>query len=141
MLNYDPNQITMVFAGILVTGYAEGTFITAERNEDGYELSVGAGGDVTRVRNNNRSGRVTLTLQAESPSNDLLSAQAILDEALLAAGLGVLLVKDLNGTTVLEAEAAWIMKFANMENADTGGNREWIIECAELEMFVGGATI
>ena len=53
--NYDPGKIVVVFRGILISGYAEGTFVNAERNEDSFEVSVGAGGDVTRVRKRNRA--------------------------------------------------------------------------------------
>ncbi len=140
MRNYDPGKIVVTFGGILIRGYAEGTFVTAERAEDGFELSVGAGGDVTRVRNRNRSGSVTLTLQAESPTNDLLSAMATADE-LSGTGTGALMIKDLNGTTLARAESAWIRKFANVEYSDTGSTREWAIDCAELELLVGGAIV
>lgn len=138
--NYDPSRIVATFAGILIRGYADGTFIGAERAEDAFAKSVGAQGDVTRIRNRDRSGMVTFTLQAESPSNDQLTAKAVLDE-LFGTGTGALLVKDLNGTTLLHAEVAWIRKLPNVEYAKDGGSREWVIDCAELEMSVGGAVV
>lgn len=140
MKNYDPKKIVLTFAGILVTGYAEGTFVNAERNEDTFELSVGSDGQGTRVRNNNQSGTVTLTLQQSSPTNDLLSTRATLDE-LTGLGFGTLLLSDLNGTTLCRAEASWIRKPANAEYGDAEAGREWIIECEKLEMRVGGSLV
>ena len=136
---YDPKKIILTFRGILVRGYAGGTFINVNREADGFTKSVGASGDVTRVRSNDRSGTVAVTLQAESPANDALSAVAIADE-LTGDQTGALLLKDLNGTTLIRAEAAWIRKFPEFEYADEGGNREWMFDCAELEMLVGGNT-
>ena len=140
MRQYDPKKIVITFGAVLVGGFAEGTFVNAERNEDAYETSVGAAGDVTRVRNRNRTGLVTLTLQSESPTNDLLSALHAADEA-SGTGVGALFIKDLNGTTFIAAESAWIRKYPGNEYADAGGNREWVIECAELEIFAGGSLV
>lgn len=140
MKQYDPKKIVITFGGILIQGYADGTFVNAERSEDAFETSVGAGGDVTRVRNNNRTGTVTLTLQSESLTNDLLSAKAAVDEA-SGRGVGSLFIKDLNGTTLVRAESAWIKKMPGTEYADSGGNREWVIDCAELEIHAGGSLV
>lgn len=138
--NYDPGQVVASFKGIQLLGFMDGTFISAERAEDAFEMAVGAQGDVTRVRNRNRTGTVTVTLQAASPANDLLSAQAALDE-LAGVGYGPLLVKDLNGTTVLEAPIAWLKKVPTVEFGDEASGREWMFDCSELIMAVGGAIV
>ena len=135
--NYDPAQVVVTFKGIDVVGYMDGTFVTADRTEDGFETTVGAGGDVTRVRSRNRSGLVTVSLKAEAPVNDELSAVAEADE-LDGSGVGTLTVSDLNGTTLLEAESAWIQKIPLVEYADTASGREWVFSCAELIMAIGG---
>jgi len=135
--NFDPALVIFTFRGITLQGYIDGTFISAERSEDAYETVVGAGGDVTRVRNRNRMGTVTCTLLQASPTNDLLSAVALEDE-LFNTGDGPLLLKDLNGTSLAQAANAWIQKLPNLEYADTATGREWVFACAELEMNVGG---
>jgi len=140
MRQYDPKKIVITFGGILIQGFAEGTFVNAERNEDAFEISVGAGGDVTRVRNQNKSGLVTLTLQAESPTNDLLSARHSVDEQ-FGTGAGALFIKDLNGTTLISAESAWIRKYPANEYGDAGSSREWMIECDSLEILAGGSLV
>lgn len=138
--NYDPGRIIFSWRGIDVIGFMDGTFIKAERNEDSFKADVGAGGDVTRVRSRNRTGKVTLTLQAASPTNDLFAAVAAQDE-LFGTGYGPLLGKDLNGTTVIQADVAWIMKPSDIEFAVESSGREWVLECAELELSAGGAIV
>lgn len=138
--NYDPARVVVIFRGLQLLGPMDGTFISAERTEDGFMTQVGAAGDVTRVRSRDKTGSVTVTLQAASPSNEDLSAVYAEDEA-FGTGYGPLMVKDLNGTTLISAEKAWIKKLPNVEFADEASSREWILDCAELEMFVGSAVI
>jgi hypothetical protein len=136
---YQPDQVALIAVGVPITGYAPGTFITAERNEDSFALSVGADGDACRTRTNNLSGRITFTLLQSSASNILLSAIANTDER-SPAGDGILpsTVKDNSGTTLLTAENSWIVKPANVEYSNETTNREWVVETNELNMLVGG---
>ena len=138
--NYDPGRVVVTFRGILLTGLMDGTFVSAERTEDAFEMSVGVAGDVTRVRNRNKTGTVTATIMAESPSNNLLSAVALADES-TGLGYGSLLIKDLNGTTLVASPQAWIRKLPVTEYADTASSREWAFDCSELTMLVGGAVV
>ena len=135
--NHDPGRIVGSWKGIPFLGFMDGTFLSAARAEAAFSESVGAQGDVTRVRSRNRTGTVTLTLKAASPTNDLLTAQAILDE-LTGLGYGPLLIKDLNGTTVVEAAIAWIEKVPDTEFATEESGREWVFKCAELYIAAGG---
>lgn len=114
--NYSPDQLTVTFGGLKIGGFAEGTFIQVARNEDSYETVVGSQGDVTRVKKLNRSGTIIVTLQQSSPSNDLLSAELAADEAegAVNAGLGEAMVKDANGTTVINSDNSWVQKYADV---------------------------
>ncbi len=139
--NYDPARVIFYFRGVLINGgYMDGTFISAERAEDGFSMHVGAAGDVTRVRNRNLSGTVTLTLQAAAAANDLLSAIAVEDE-LFGTGFGPLQVKDLNGNTLIECPVAWIRKVPTTDFADEESGREWAFDCANLFITAGGALV
>lgn len=134
---YDPAKVLVSFAGQLITGIAPDTFISAERNEDGFTLVVGAGGEATRSQSRNRSGTVTLTLMASSQANDILSAQAAADE-LAGTGVAALFIKELNGTTRAMAASAWIKKLPTVERAREAGTVEWTFECEALDLTVGG---
>jgi len=139
---YDPLDIKMSWNGIIFTGFAEGTFITVERNEDAFNMQVGSGGDVVRVKSNNRSGLATLTLMQSSPTNDLLSTKSVLDERLGVAGqVGPLSIVDFNGTTKIFALNTWIQKPAQVEFSNTASQREWMFACASIDMFIGGHVL
>lgn len=138
--NYNPAQVVVSFGAIILQGFNDGVFVKTVRNTDTFTVKVGAQGDVTRVRSMDRTGQVTATLLAESPTNDLLSVQAGVDEA-TGGAVAPLLIKDLNGTTLMIAENAWIMKPPEVEHAVDASPREWILECADLTMVVGGSLV
>lgn len=134
---YDPSDVLGTLAGIIFSGYADGTFLSVDKAEDTFSTSIGATGFPTRVRNRNESGTVTITLQASSRINDQLSLLHNLD-LLSNAGKGPLLIKDAEGTTLVAAEDAWIKKIPTVEYAKDMPVRVWVIDCPKLVMFVGG---
>ena len=134
---FSPEDITLTINGVRITGFMDGTFINAERDEDSYTKSTGGDGQTARVRNPNRSGFITFTLQQTSPSNDVLSAQNALDE-LTGAGTGAALVKDSSGNTVVGG-VGWVRKPANVGIGKELEGREWTIDIASpMTMIVGG---
>ena len=80
MEQYDPTKVSIIVAGHAVTGFAEGTKINAEREEDKRSAHVGVDGNVTFVKNANDLGRVTISLKHNSPSNEVLNALYKSDE-------------------------------------------------------------
>ena len=134
---FDPKQVTVIFGGKIIQGFMDGTFITAERNEQAFNLKVGVDGSGARAKNNNRSGKVTLTLLQTSGSNDDLSSFAAADE-LSSTGALPLLIRDASGRTVVSALTAWVQKYANAEFAKEISNRVWVLETDELIMLVAG---
>jgi hypothetical protein len=138
MKTYDPKLVIVTFAGNILTGFAEGTFVTVEREADAYTKVVGSDGEVARVRSRNASGSVTITLMQTSVSNDVLDALAVLDEE-ANAGSGPLFIEDLLGNTFIAATAAWIRKRSNIEYGAELGSREWVIDVADLKMVNGGS--
>ena len=135
--NYDPKEVSVIVGGHIVTGYADGTFLTVSRNKDAFTLGVGADGEGARSKSNDKSGRLTLTLLQSSASNDVLSGFATADE-IANGGQVPVLVKDNNGTTIVEAATAWIVKKADVEYSHEITNREWIVESDRLDVLVGG---
>lgn len=134
---YSPRDIELIVAGVPIRGYMSGTFISTERNADSFSLDIGADGEAARTASADRSGRITLTLQQTSPSNDFLSGLIIADELTSNAVFPVLL-KDTQGRTLEASACAWLVKPANTEYSDEQSGREWMIECANLTKFVGG---
>lgn len=134
---YSPKRVSVSFRGVLLTGFAPDTFITAERNEDAFTLEVGSDGEASRTASANQSGTVTLTLMQTSASNDALSAAALQDET-NQSGTGALMIKDASGRTVVLAAEAWIRRRAAAEFGSEQSTREWVFETGNLEIFNGG---
>lgn len=134
---YSPKKVAVIVAGYIINGYADGTFVNVERAADTFTKVVGADGEVGRVHSADRSGKITITLQQTSESNDVLSALQQADELTLSGKFPVA-VKDNNGTSLYVAGDAWVMKPVNSEYASTMSTREWTIECADLIPFSGG---
>lgn len=137
--NYSPGDIVVVLKGVPISGYATDSFITAAREEATFTKRTGADGMTTRTRSRNKSGSVTLRLENASPTNDRLSALHAVDES-TGLGYGPLLIKDLNGNTLLKAANAWVTKPADFERGKEAGESEWIIECDRLEGNIGGSV-
>jgi hypothetical protein len=136
---FDPSQFQIIFGGKIISGFADGSFITMRRNDQAFNLKVGTDGKGTRVKSNNRSGQVQFNLMQSSPSNDDLSAIAQADE-LTNAGVNPLYIKDGTGTTIAAAVTAWIQKLPDTEFSNEATQRQWIIETDNLELYVGGNT-
>ena len=135
--SYDPKQYSLIVGGHIVGGLADGTFLSVSRNNDTFTLSMGADGEGARAKSNDKSGTFVFTLLQSSLSNDVLSGFHNADE-LNNGGQVPVLVKDNNGTTILQANTAWVRKPADVELAKEITGREWTIETDNLQMLVGG---
>ena len=136
---YDPSQVVVTFGELRITGYADGTVIKVERDEDRYTKKIGVDGETGRTRNNNRGGTIEVTLLQTSASNLALSAKATADDD-APGGLPPepLVVKDLEGNSLHVAAAAWIQKLPASEFAKELGQRTWIFGTGSLRQVDGG---
>lgn len=134
---YNPKRVIVTYRGALITGFADGSFVSVERATDSFSTQAGADGEVARVASADKSGTVRITLLQTSASNDFLSASLREDE-LTNQGGGPLMIKDANGRTLVVAADAWIQRAPNIEFAKEGTAREWTFGCAKIEESVGG---
>lgn len=134
---YSPTQISISVAGTTIRGYADGTFVSIEHEDDAFTKVVGADGEVARTHSANESARITLTLMQTSSSNDVLSALELADRISLK-GVFPVMVKDNNGRSLYVANEAWVVKPADAEFGAEMSDREWMIDCAKLVPFTGG---
>lgn len=72
MAQYDPKKVNVVVAGFIALGFAEGTFINAERSVEKRSQRVGSKGDVETIKSADDTGTITITLQQSSPTNAVL---------------------------------------------------------------------
>jgi hypothetical protein len=138
--SYDPKQVIVTVGGAPMSGFADGTFIAISRQNDAFTSVAGADGEVARAKSNDKRGEMTITLMQTSLSNDILSGIATLDEK---SNLGVVpvIVKDLSGTTTFFSGTAWIRKIPDSEFGKEIANREWVLELADMDIFVGGVLV
>lgn len=74
--NYDSLDVTVTVDGTFITGFAEGSMVEGEKDEENFATSVGAQGDVAVSEVNNPLGTITITLQQTSPSVSFLNKLA-----------------------------------------------------------------
>ena len=129
-------QLSVVFGAHTIKGFAD-EMITVSRESNVWEMVIGADGEATRVKQNDRSGSVTITLQQSSPSNDFLSAVAAGDE-LSNSGLFPLSIMDHLGTSLYFAGAAYIEKVPDATYGKSASDRTWVLRTDSLKAFVGG---
>lgn len=127
---YSPQDVALSIGGNLMNGFADGTFISIEREVDAYTKMVGADGEVSRTRSANKSGMMTLTLKQTSDSNRVLGAYMALDET-DNSGIFDCQLSDNLGNKIFSSEA-WIRKVPNSEYGSDESNREWTIDLADV---------
>lgn len=133
---YNPGDVVITYGGRVISGFADGTFVNVSRNENAWSLQVGTDGEGTRSKSNNRSGQFSFSLMQSSDSNEYLSGLALVDEQSGDNALP-LQVKDNSGTSIYNAETAWIVKVPDSEFSREAGPREWVLETDVLVSFVG----
>ena len=137
--SYDASQVIVTFAGSIISGYADGTFVTVEFDEQQYNKVTGADGLTQRSKTNNYAGSVSITLLNGSASNDVLSV-AWNSDRVNNSGKGALLVKDLSGRTLWQAKNAWVRQMPSQGFGKDAENREWVMDCDALSGQAGGNT-
>lgn len=134
---YDPSQVMLIVGGVAMGGFSENTFITVTRDEDAYTKVTGADGKTSRAKNANKAGSIAATFKQTSPSNDILSGFAILDE-LSNSGIVPILLKDNLGSSIYGSATGWIRKQPDADFAKEISDREWMLDLAEMSAFTGG---
>lgn len=128
---FDPKDINVIVGGVALTGFAENTFVTAERMEDMFTEYVGAKGEVAMSETSNNTGEITVTLESTSPSVKYLDGLAIKRGA--AAIIPVQIVDLNNDTKIISGTEARVRKPAPYEGGKEISEREYVIFVSELE--------
>ena len=125
---YDPELVNLIVDGFVVTGFADGTFINAERNEDLRELEVGAKGEVIVVENADDTGMFSFTLQPTSPANSVLRQLAKSGESFATS-----VVDDNDNSANSFASECYVASFPSNDKADSPEDREWEVLAVDYE--------
>lgn len=136
---YDPRQVHMLWGGIPVSdGIAKGTFITVSRNAKSWRLERGSDGEVVRVRSDDTTGIVRLSLMPGSKINSVLSSVAITDEV---TGLFAvpMFIKDFSGHSLHTSAFSYIDGMPEKVYAVSPTPVEWTFVCRRLITAIGGS--
>ena len=131
MRTYDSQNTNVIVDGVILTGFSEGSFVTAERLEDNFTEYVGAQGEVSISESNNKTGEITVTLESTSPSVPYLVKLA---NKKGEAAIVPISIVDLNTNSIqVSAGRARIRKLPTYETGPEIVEREFIFFCEKLE--------
>jgi len=138
---YDPTKLTVIVGGVIVSGFIDGDFITAKRDEDLYMKRVGADGHVARARNGNKSGSIEIKLLQSSPAVNELSALVALDNFLFDGDIliPIQIVSPGDGAELVVSTQSWLKSAPEIVFGKEVGERSFIFDCADLKLSLSGA--
>lgn len=134
---YDAKQVTVIFGGRILTGYADGEFCTVEYAEPRWNHTAGADGEEARSKVNNNSAICRVRLLQTSDSNRILAQDAEADRA-SNAGVKPLMVQDKSGNSIHVSEEAYIEEVPSAPYGKEVGEREWVFRMTNARHFIGG---
>lgn len=137
---YDSTKLTVIVGGVIVSGFSDGDFIMAKREEDLYTKRVGADGHVARVRNGNKSGTIEIKLLQGSPAVAELSALVALDNFLFDGDvlIPISVVSPGTGNELVSSTQSWLKSAPEMSFGKEVGERTFVFDCAELQLSLAG---
>lgn len=149
--NYSPEDVVMILNSLpncpkpfshVVSGTAEGTFITFERGVDRATLQMGSDLTAGRVLRRNKSGTITLSLNSYAETNDFLSELARLDEESHNSDyIFSVTIKDMTGRSVFYAPQAFLGNDPSMSFSTDGDTRDWTITVVNAQRHIGGSSL
>lgn len=122
---YDPKNVSVVIDNVFVTGFAEGSMVSAAKDEENFQTKVSAKGEVSVAKTNNPLGTLTVTLSADSPHLKRLTSLANSGKMVSAWVNQSAPIKERKG-----GSKAMVKKPADAEYSDEVGDREF-----ELQVF------
>lgn len=137
---YASSRVLVIIGGVPMTGLGPDTFISIAPAADRVTAASGADGEIARSVSSNRMHTMTVTLQQTSPSNDILSAFASVDDLTGGAVIPVL-VQDLTGRTLFAASQAWISGLPTIEFGAEAGTREWTFTTGAPNVLTIGGNL
>ena len=135
---FDSNEVSVNFAGRdLATSRADGDFVTLAFTSELYGMKAGADGEVSRFKNNDRSGKCTLKFLNTSEAHRVLTA--LYNEAEASTNgddMAPLQVRSRSTGLAYHAEKAWISKHPDITFGKEVGEVDWELGYERLEPAV-----
>jgi hypothetical protein len=128
---YDPKKVIINFGGIILGGFADGTFVEIAANDaDGFKRKVGADGEVMRSLSADNTHSITVTLLQSSASNKKLS-DVRNEDKVTGKGIKALTITDINGETMGFWPEAWIRGDPTLGFAKEDTERQWVFDTGQ----------
>lgn len=138
VVTYNPKMLVIVYGSREVDGLAEDDMVTIKPLGEGTQIYSGADGSVGRSMDPNQTYEVTIALATTSKTNDYFSNVYNLDRS-TGRGILPLTIKDLSGTTVFQANQAWITNFPEHKRGRKIEAQEWVFHTGQVaNPMIGG---
>ena len=124
LATYMPEEVTILLAGIPVSGFIQGSFISVDKDVKPFTSKRTADGTVSRMYNNDQTYTITLTLYSGSDSNQLLTRLWQLDE-ITQRGKFPLMIKDGSGSDLFFSTTTWIEGIPSLVKSNQYEPRAW----------------
>jgi len=134
---YSPKDVILNIGGYQVSGWMS---IAISRNSRGFTVVKGIRGKNTRVRNQDTSATLIVSLMASSQANDVFSYIHELD---MQEGTGrlSLTLKDISGSSVFSTNEGYITGYPVVSKTGQIETTVWeIFAQTTVDYFVGGNT-
>ena len=138
--SFDPNHLTVQAGPYIIDGFAE-TMLTISRPNPMWNTQTGARGTVCRVKTNDRTSDVSLTLQQCSLGNDKLNAIASSDEFQSKGVFKLTIIykppSAEEGKVLLDCDDAYFERKPDATWGVTPQDRTWVIKCPNSTYNLG----
>lgn len=137
LATYIPEEVTILLAGIPVSGFIQGSFISVDKDVKPFTSKRTADGTVSRMYNNDQTYTITLTLYSGSDSNQLLTRLWQLDE-ITQRGKFPLMIKDGSGSDLFFSTTTWIEGIPSLVKSNQYEPRAWTLRSSSAIINIGG---
>lgn len=126
---FNPKDVTVIYNGRAITGFAEDSVVRFEKNEDNMIPYVGAQGEVSVAINADNTGMATIELSSTSPFIRILSSAA------RSNTIAPFSVIDMNDAGISAGGTqAWIVKSPDISISKN-------VESIEVQFFIADYSI
>lgn len=136
VLTYNPEDVYLSIGGYNCAGWDE---ISIERATPAYKLIKGIRGKHTRIKDEDTSALVTISLMQVSPTNDVLSELHTQDIIETTGRLDLLLI-DKSGNSKFGSSEAYITGYPKRTFKDSIEYVVWTIQCQTTDNYIVGGN-
>ena len=145
MRQYDPQQVTAVWTTVagsvdILEGAVAETFLEIFEDNTRWGKEGDREGNYVRNKDNRRGGGCRVTITAKSPLNKTLNDLAIADD-LGEAQVGTIVVKDLNGDTLITLIDAYLQGPVRPSYGATAAPRVYTFDCSRVDQLITGQDV